>query len=44
MINVLFSGNEKVFDGVLTCVLSILKRTDTKEPLDFMYIRWMRQE
>lgn len=35
MINVLFSGNEKVFDGVLTCVLSILKRTDTKEPFRF---------
>ena len=35
MINVLFSGNEKVFDGVLTCVLSILKRTETKEPFRF---------
>ena len=35
MINVLFSGNEKVFDGVLTCVLSILKRTDTKETFRF---------
>ena len=35
MINVLFSGNEKVFDGILTCVLSILKRTDTKEPFRF---------
>ena len=35
MINVLFLGNEKVFDGVLTCVLSILKRTDTKEPFRF---------
>ncbi len=35
MINVLFSGNKKVFDGVLTCVLSILKRTDTKEPFRF---------
>lgn len=35
MINVLFSGNEKVFDGVLTCILSILKRTDTKEPFRF---------
>lgn len=32
MINLLFSGNEKVFDGVLTCLLSIWKRTDTKEP------------
>lgn len=32
MINILFSGNGKVFDGVLSCMLSILKRTDTKEP------------
>jgi lipopolysaccharide biosynthesis glycosyltransferase len=32
MINILFSGNEGVFDGVLTCMLSIMKRTDTKEP------------
>ncbi len=27
MINILFAGNERVFDGVLTCILSILKRT-----------------
>lgn len=27
MINILFAGNERVFDGVLTCVLSILRRT-----------------
>lgn len=32
MINLLFSGNEKVFDGILSCLLSIFKRTDTKEP------------
>lgn len=32
MINLLFSGNGKVFDGVLTCMLSIFKRTDTQEP------------
>ncbi len=32
MINLLFSGNGKVFDGVLTCMLSIFKRTETKEP------------
>ncbi|MCR5437298.1 MAG: lipopolysaccharide biosynthesis protein [Treponema sp.] len=32
MINVLFCGNDKVFDGVLTCMLSIFKRTQTKEP------------
>ncbi len=30
--NLLFSGNDKVFDGILSCLLSILKRTDTKEP------------
>jgi len=35
MINILFSGNDKVFDGVLTASLSILKRTETKEPFHF---------
>lgn len=35
MINVLFAGNDKVFDGMLTCVISILKRTETKEPFRF---------
>ena len=35
MINILFSGNEGVFDGVLTCMLSILKRTTTREPFHF---------
>lgn len=32
MINLLFCGNDKVFDGVLTCVLSICRRTQTREP------------
>ena len=32
MINILFSGNVKVFDGILTCLLSILKRTETARP------------
>lgn len=32
MKNILFSGNDKVFDGVLTCMLSIMKRTESKEP------------
>ncbi len=32
MINLLFAGNEKVFDGILTGLLSIMKRTETKEP------------
>ncbi len=31
-INLLFCGNDKVFDGVLTCMLSIMKRTTTKRP------------
>jgi lipopolysaccharide biosynthesis glycosyltransferase len=35
MINVLFCGNDKVFDGMLTCALSILKRTDSEEPFCF---------
>ena len=35
MINILFCGNDKVFDGMLTTMLSILKRTDTKEPFTF---------
>lgn len=35
MINILFSGNEKVLDGVITCMLSIFMRSDTKEPFCF---------
>ena len=35
MINVLFCGNDKVFDGMMTTMLSILKRTETKEPFTF---------
>ncbi len=35
MINILFSGNIKVFDGVLTTMLSIFKRTSTQEPFNF---------
>lgn len=31
--NLLFSGNDRVFDGILTCLLSICKRTDTREAL-----------
>ena len=30
--NRLFSGNDNVFDGILTCLLSILKRTKSAEP------------
>ena len=35
MINILFCGNDRVFDGMLSCTLSILKRTETKEPFRF---------
>lgn len=35
MRNLLFCGNDKVFDGVLTCALSILMRTPTDEPFRF---------
>lgn len=35
MTNVLFCGNDKVFDGMLTCMLSIFKRTDNKEAFHF---------
>ena len=35
MINVLFSGNKGVFDGVLTCALSILKRSTLDEGVAF---------
>lgn len=35
MVNILFCGNNKVFDGMLTCALSILKRTPSTEPFTF---------
>lgn len=35
MINILFCGNDKVFDGMLTCALSILKRSRLDEPFTF---------
>lgn len=35
MINILFSGNGRVLDGVITCMLSIFKRTTTTEPFTF---------
>ena len=38
--NLLFSGNDNVFDGILTCLLSILKRTEVKEPF-MVYILTM---
>ena len=30
--NILFSGNDKVFDGILTCMLSAFKRTADPRP------------
>lgn len=33
--NILFCGNEYVFDGILTCSLSIFKRSKTEEPFTF---------
>lgn len=35
MVNILFCGNAGVFDGMLTGMLSILKRTESKEPFTF---------
>ena len=35
MVNVLFCGNDGVFDGFLTCALSMMKRTASKEPFSF---------
>lgn len=35
MVNILFCGNGYVFDGMLTCALSILKRSDNREPYTF---------
>lgn len=29
--NLLFSGNDRVFDGILTCLLSVFRRTQSKE-------------
>ena len=35
MINILYCGNDKVFDGMLTSILSILKRSGLYEPIKF---------
>ena len=35
MINVLFCGNDKIFDGILTCALSIMKRSTVSEGVTF---------
>ncbi len=34
MINILFAGNKGVFDGILTCTLSILKRSELEEQVN----------
>lgn len=38
MINILFSGNNKVIDGIITTLLSILKRSTLKEPLNIIVL------
>lgn len=35
MVNILYCGNRDVFDGILTCSLSILRRTENTEPFRF---------
>lgn len=35
MINIMFCGNDKVFDGMLTCALSIFKRSKIEKPVSF---------
>ena len=35
MVNILFCGNDQVFDGMLTCALSILRRSESREPYTF---------
>lgn len=35
MVNILFCGNDVVFDGFLTCALSLMKRTESREPFAF---------
>ena len=35
MVNILYCGNRDVFDGILTCSLSILRRTENVEPFRF---------
>ena len=38
MMNVLFAGNCKVFDGILTCALSIFRRSEQKEGIRFFVL------
>ena len=38
MINLLFAGNEKVFDGVLLCLLSLISRQKENNPLNVIML------
>ncbi len=38
MINILFCGNDKVFDGILTCALSVFKRSQLNEGVKFFVL------
>jgi lipopolysaccharide biosynthesis glycosyltransferase len=44
MVNVLFCGNAGVFDGMLTCALSMLMRTASEEPFRFFVFTMDLQE
>ena len=35
MVKILFCGNDKVFDGMITCALSMFKRSTSSEPYTF---------
>ena len=35
MINIMFCGNHGVFDGMLTCALSIFRRSELNEGINF---------
>lgn len=38
MMNILFAGNRKVFDGILTCALSIFRRSQQTEGIRFFVL------
>ena len=41
MINLLLAGNARIFDGILTCALSIFRRSGGKE-YAFISSQWMQ--
>ena len=43
MINILFCGNDKVFVGMITTMLSIFKELPQRNPLISTSIQWMYQ-